>query len=40
MTTGRVVFFRRRKLRCRVEMKREDGTIVCSGTLSGIGVAR
>ncbi len=40
VTTGRVVFFRRRKLRARVEMRREDGTIVCSGTLSGMGVPR
>ena len=40
VTTGRVVFFRRRKLRCAVEMKREDGTLVCSGTLSGMGVPR
>lgn len=40
VTTGRVVFFRRRKLRAAVEMKREDGTIVCSGTLSGMGVPK
>ena len=40
ITTGRVVFFRRRKLRCAVEMKREDGTLVCSGTLSGMGVPK
>ena len=40
VTTGRLVFFRRRKLRASVEMKREDGTIVCSGTLSGMGVPR
>jgi 3-hydroxyacyl-[acyl-carrier-protein] dehydratase len=40
LTTGRVVFFRRRKLRCAVEMKREDSTVVCSGTLSGIGVPK
>ncbi|MEM7410592.1 MAG: hotdog domain-containing protein [Myxococcota bacterium] len=40
LTTGRVVFFRRRKLRCAVEMKREDGTVVCSGTLSGMGVPK
>jgi len=32
------VFFRRRKLRSRAEMKLEDGTIVCSGTVSGMGV--
>lgn len=40
ITTGRRVFFRRRKLRAAVEMKREDGTLVCSGTLSGMGVPR
>ena len=40
ITTGRKVFFRRRKLRSEVEMKREDGTIVCSGTLSGVGVPK
>jgi 3-hydroxyacyl-[acyl-carrier-protein] dehydratase len=40
ITTGRVIFFRRRKLRCAVEMKREDGTLVCSGTLSGMGVPK
>ena len=40
ITTGRVVFFRRRKLRCAVEMKREDGTLVCSGTLAGMGVPK
>jgi 3-hydroxyacyl-[acyl-carrier-protein] dehydratase len=40
VTTGKVVFFRRRKLRASVEMKREDGTLVCSGTLSGMGVPK
>jgi 3-hydroxyacyl-[acyl-carrier-protein] dehydratase len=38
ITTGRKVFFRRRKLRAQVEMRREDGSVVCSGTLSGMGV--
>jgi 3-hydroxyacyl-[acyl-carrier-protein] dehydratase len=37
-TTGRVKFFRRKKLRAEVEMKLDDGTVVCSGTLSGMGV--
>jgi 3-hydroxyacyl-[acyl-carrier-protein] dehydratase len=37
---GRKVFYRRRKLRAATEMLREDGTLVCSGTLSGMGVAR
>lgn len=40
ITTGRKVFFRRRKLRSEVEMKLPDGTVVCSGTLSGMGVPR
>jgi len=38
ITTGRKVFFRRRKLRAQVEMRLEDGSLVCSGTLSGMGV--
>lgn len=33
-------FFRRKKLRCEVEMTLDDGTVVCSGTLSGMGVPR
>jgi len=37
---GRKVFWRRRKLRSEVEMRLEDGTLVCSGTLSGMGVPR
>ncbi|MEW6273202.1 MAG: hotdog domain-containing protein [Thermodesulfobacteriota bacterium] len=37
---ARKVYFRRRKLRSQVEMRREDGTLVCSGTLSGMGIAR
>ena len=36
---GRKVLFRRRLLRSAVEMTLEDGTVVCSGTLSGMGVA-
>ena len=39
-TTGRVLFFRHKKLRAQVEMRKEDGTVVCSGELSGMGVAR
>lgn len=39
-TTGRIRFFRRRKLRASVEMKLDDGTLVCSGELSGMGVPR
>ena len=37
---SRKLFFRRRKLRCEVEMHRENGELVCSGTLSGMGVPR
>jgi 3-hydroxyacyl-[acyl-carrier-protein] dehydratase len=39
-TTGRVKFFRRKKLRASFEMKLDDGTLVCSGELSGMGVPR
>ena len=35
---GRKLVFRRRLLRSAVEMALEDGTVVCSGTLSGTGV--
>ena len=34
------VFFRRRKLRSKVEMRLSDGSVVCSGALSGMGVPR
>ena len=40
VTRGRKVFFRRRKLRSEVEMTLEDGSVVCSGQLSGMGVPR
>jgi 3-hydroxyacyl-[acyl-carrier-protein] dehydratase len=40
ITTGRKVFFRRLKLRSEVEMKLESGEVVCSGTISGMGVPR
>jgi 3-hydroxyacyl-[acyl-carrier-protein] dehydratase len=39
-TTGRVEFFRRKKLRAAVEMCTDDGRVVCSGVLSGMGVPR
>ncbi len=39
-TTARKIFFRRRKLRAAAEMKLDDGTLVCSGELSGMGVWR
>jgi len=40
INTGRKQFFRRRKIRSEVEMRLEDGTLVCSGTLSGMGIPR
>lgn len=39
VTTGRKVFFRRMKFRSDVRMHLEDGTLVCSGQLSGVGVS-
>ena len=36
--SGQKLFYRRRKLRAACEMQLEDGTVVCSGTLSGMGV--
>jgi 3-hydroxyacyl-[acyl-carrier-protein] dehydratase len=38
--SGKKLFFRRRKLRSQVEMRLEDGSVVCSGVLSGMGVPR
>ncbi len=40
ITTGRKVFFRRLKLRSEVKLELEDGSVVCSGTLSGMGIPR
>lgn len=40
ITTGRKQFFRRRKIRSDAEMRLEDGTIVCSGVVSGMGTPR
>ncbi len=39
-TTAEKVFFRRRKLRSSAVMKLDDGTIVCSGTVSGMGILK
>ncbi len=39
-TTGRKSFFRRKTLRCEVEMTLDDGTVGCAGVLSGMGVPR
>ena len=36
--TAEKVFFRRLKLRSKAEMKLDDGTIVCSGIVSGMGI--
>ena len=36
--TAEKVFFRRRKLRSSAEMKLDDGTLVCSGIVSGMGI--
>jgi 3-hydroxyacyl-[acyl-carrier-protein] dehydratase len=33
-------FFRRMKIRSEAEMRLDDGTLVCSGTLSGVAVLR
>lgn len=40
VTTGRKLFFRRRKFRSEARMHLDDGTLVCSGQLSGMGVPR
>jgi 3-hydroxyacyl-[acyl-carrier-protein] dehydratase len=37
---GEKVYFRRRKLRSQCEMRLEDGTLVCAGVISGMGVPR
>lgn len=37
---GKKRFWRRNKLRSEVEMQLDDGTVVCSGVLSGMGVPR
>jgi len=34
------VFFRQGKIRSEAEMRLDDGTLVCSGTISGMGVPR
>ncbi len=38
LVTGRKQFYRHRKLRVATEMRFEDGTLVCSGVLSGMGL--
>ncbi len=39
-TTGLLKQWRRKKLRASFEMTLDDGTVVCSGELSGMGVPR
>lgn len=34
--TSEKIYFRFKKLHCKVEMKNEDGDVVCKGTLSGM----
>ena len=40
ITTAHKEMFRRRKLRSRVELRREDGVVVASGTVAGMGVPK
>jgi len=40
VTTAHKDMFRRRKLRARVEMRLDDGALVASGTVAGMGVPR
>ena len=37
-TEATLVFWRRKKLKVQAEMRRDDGTLVCSGSLAGLGV--
>ncbi len=38
VVTGRLQFYRHRKIRVYTEMHRADGSLACSGTLAGMGV--
>jgi len=38
--TAEKIFFRRLKLRSKAEMKLDDGAIVCSGIVSGMGIPK
>ncbi len=38
--SSKKIFYRRRKLRCEARMCLEDGTVVCSGVISGMGVPK
>ena len=37
-TEAKLVFWRRKKLKVQAEMRHENGSLVCSGSLAGIGV--
>ena len=39
-TESRVIFYRRRKLKVEATMTSEDGKIICTGQLAGMGVPR
>jgi 3-hydroxyacyl-[acyl-carrier-protein] dehydratase len=39
-TESRVLFYRRRKLKVEASMTNEDGRVVCTGQLAGMGVPR
>jgi 3-hydroxyacyl-[acyl-carrier-protein] dehydratase len=39
-TRAEKIYFRRKKLRAKAEMLLDDGTVVCSGIISGMGVTR
>jgi 3-hydroxyacyl-[acyl-carrier-protein] dehydratase len=40
LVKARKLMFRHRMLRSRVSMQREDGSVVCEATLTGVGVKR
>jgi 3-hydroxyacyl-[acyl-carrier-protein] dehydratase len=40
LVRARKLLFRHRMLRSKVSMQREDGTVVCEATLTGVGVPR
>ncbi|MCP5055293.1 MAG: beta-hydroxyacyl-ACP dehydratase [bacterium] len=40
LTLTKRVYWRRKKLKADVEMKLEDGTVICAGQLAGIGVMK
>lgn len=38
ITKGEKIYFRKNNIKAMVSMEREDGEIICSGTLSGVGI--